>query len=190
MERSETSQSEVIERSVVAVTDLCKKTYCETKELHKLVDNHKLVKEIHLPENTKIYIDLVEMVLFILEMNFFQLEKSDIFAKLRRNPPITSVIFSDIIKKIMNDMDNVVLYKSQIYLWYLSLMAGGRILKKVLPEKYNYLFTFDIKKEDLKSYINQIPEEQHVEFIENVKITYKLIEEHFSFSMEKELNKN
>lgn len=157
--------------------NLCKRTYLETKEFHKEVDEHIIVKQIEKPEYTKCYIDLIINVLFLLEMKMYDIE---IYELIKRHPKVNKVDFTDINKKIMNDFSDEILFKSQIYLWYLSLMAGGRILKKVLPNKYKYLFEFEIGlKDKLKNFINKIPQENHIKFIENVKIMYKLIKKHF-----------
>lgn len=162
--------------------NLCKETYLQTKELHKQVDNHEIVKNINKPEYTKCYIDLIIDVLFLLEMKMphYQNVNNEIYNLIKRNPKVNKLNFNDINKKIMNDFDNDIYFKSQIYLWYLSLMAGGKLLKKLLPNKYKYLFDFEVGlKEKLKNFINEIPKEHHIEFIENVKVTYKLIKKHF-----------
>jgi hypothetical protein len=167
--------------------DLCAKTYKQTKEFHKQVDKHEIVKKIDKAENTKCYIDLIVGVLFLLEMKIKNdPEKCDveIYQLIKRNPNVNKVDFTDINKKIMNDFDNEIHFKSQIYLWYLSLMAGGKLLKKVLPNEYNYLFDFQAGlKEKLKNFINEIPEDKHDEFIENVKVMYKLIKKHFDMNV-------
>jgi hypothetical protein len=162
--------------------DLCKKTYMQTKEFHKQVDEHEIVKKIDKPKYAKCYIDLIVGVLFLLEMKINRDGKKnlDIYNLIKRNPQVNKLDFTDINKKIMNDFDNEILFKSQIYLWYLSLMAGGKLLKKVLPKQYLYLFDFENGlKDKLKDFINQIPEENHEIFIENVKVMYKLIKKHF-----------
>lgn len=158
--------------------DLCKKTYLQTKELHKLVDNHEIVKQIQKPEYTKCYINLIIDVLFLLEMKMDI--NNNLYNLIKRNPKVNKLNFNDINKKIMKDFENEINFKSQIYLWYLSLMAGGKLLKKILPNEYLYLFDFeDGLKQELKNFINEIPKEQHETFIENVKVMYKLIAKHF-----------
>lgn len=158
--------------------DLCKKTYTQTKSLHQIVDSHSIVKNINLDSlESEYYINLIKYVLFLLES---KMENNEFYEGLKRNPKINFVPFNDITKKIMNDYTNPVLFKSQIYLWYLSLMAGGKILKKKLPEESHYLLDFtETQKLELKKIINNIPECNHKLFIDNVKIMYKLIAEYF-----------
>lgn len=157
--------------------DLCKKTYIQTKDLHKIVDSHQLVKGITLDsKESEYYINVIEYVLFLLEYKM----KNNEFNELKRYPKVNFVPFNDITKKITDDSINPVLFKSQIYLWYLSLMAGGKILRKKLHEKYHYLLDFtESQKVELKQIINNIPECNHSEFIDNVAIMYKLIAEYF-----------
>lgn len=158
--------------------NLCAKTYKQTKDFHKEVDNHEIVKQIHKPKYTKAYIDLIVGVLFLLEMKMDP--QNEIYNKIKRKPEINKLDFTDINKKIMNDFDNEIHFKSQIYLWYLSLMAGGKLLKRMLPNQYFYLFDFEeCLKDELKKFINGISEDKHDEFIENVKVMYKLIKKHF-----------
>jgi hypothetical protein len=140
--------------------DLCKKTYIQTKDLHKIVDNHSLVKNINLDsKESEYYINLIKYVLFLLES---KMKSNEFYEGLKRNPKINFVPFNDITKKIMNDYTNPVLFASQIYLWYLSLMAGGKILRKKLPKESHYLLDFtETQKLELK------------------QIMYKLIAEYF-----------
>lgn len=158
--------------------DLCKKTYIETKELHKIVDSHPVVKNINLEsKESKYYINLIKYVLFLLEL---KMEHNPFYKGLKRNPNIHFVPFNDITKKIMNDYTNPILFLSQVYLWYLSLMAGGKILRKKLPKESHYLLDFtEIQKVELKQIINNIPECDHKLFIDNVDIMYKLIAKDF-----------
>lgn len=168
--------------------ELCKRTFLHTKELHRLVDNHIIILQIHEPKYAKCYTDLIEMVLFVLEMKMktsVGLVEDKLYKKLVRRPKIHRVEFNDVIKKLMNDFHSQLLLKSHIYIWYLSLVSGGKILKKILPEEYSYLFDFEENtKEELKEYINQIPIFDYTEFIENVKMIYMLVKQHFDQALE------
>lgn len=168
--------------------ELCKRTFLYTKELHRLVDNHIIIKEIHKEEYAKCYTNLIEMVLFVLEMKMktsVDLITDKLYRKLIRRPQINKVDFNDVIKKLMKDFDNPLLLKSHIYIWYLSLVSGGKILKKILPEEYSYLFDFEENtKEELKEYIDDIALFDYTEFIENVKMIYMLIKQHFDRAIE------
>lgn len=162
--------------------DLCKKTFLQTKDLHKKVDTHIVVKGISLDSKESIfYINTIEYILQLLEAE--EDESTDFFESIKRHPKIDFVPkgTDNLTKKIMEDYDNPILFASQIYLWYLSLMAGGKILRKKLPEKYHYLFDYtESQKNELKQFINSsIPIESHDIFIENVGIMYKLIASHF-----------
>ena len=159
---------------------MCKKTYLQTKDLHKIVDSHPLVKGIAIDsKESEYYINLIKYVLFLLES---KMETNEFYDKLKRKPLIDNneVPYNSVIVKEILYNNSELFFKSQIYLWYLSLMAGGKILKKKLHEKFHYLLDFtESQKIELKQIINNIPECDHKLFIDNVAIMYKLIAEDF-----------
>jgi hypothetical protein len=165
------------------MTNLCDQTYSETRCLHSVVDRHQFVKSIKLNSSeAKHYINTVEFVLLILEKHMDS--ESEIHNRIRRLPPHKACCVPSgvpLFEKIQRDTSDDVLYLSQVYLWYLSLMAGGSILRREYGPEYQYLFSFT--KEDrmfLKSEVNRLSDSQHAKFISNVSHTYKLIAEYFN----------
>lgn len=164
---------------------LCEKVYQETKALHVLVDKHTFFKKLISTQDTTAYISMITQVLSIIEPSLP--EDLDFVKRLTRNVSHKNIKNNKCIlfNKIQEDTasDNKILYLTQIYLWYLSLMAGGKIIKKYTDKEHHYLFDYTQEdKNRLKSYINNsISTKEHCLFIENVAIMYKLIKDYMDF---------
>lgn len=161
---------------------LCEKVYQETKSLHVLVDRHIFFKKLISTHDASAYIDMITHVLTIIEPNLP--EELNFVKRLTKNVSRKNIKNNKYIlfNKIEEDTasENKILYLTQIYLWYLSLMAGGKIIKKYTNKEHHYLFEYTQEdKNRLKSYINNsVSTKDHGFFIENVAIMYKLIKDH------------
>jgi hypothetical protein len=159
--------------------DLAYLSYKNTKSLHDEVDKHRFVKNISLnsPEAHH-YIETVEYVLYILEQAMDR--ENPLYQKLRRFVYKPTPPCHPLFDKIQEDTMDPLLLRSQIYLWYVSLMAGGKLLRRKFDTNQHHLFAFT--KDDkllLKSSLNDIPESDHHKFIRNIAQTYKLIKFYF-----------
>lgn len=162
--------------------NLCEQAYSKTRCLHNVVDRHRFVKAIKLgsPESIH-YIKTIEIILSLLE-KYMDIE-IELHSRIRRIPQDNLIHVPPgipLFEKIQRDTCDDVLYLGQIYLWYLSLMAGGSILRREYGPKYQHLFNFTSDdRMFLKSEVNRLPVSQHEKFISNVSHMYKLIADYF-----------
>lgn len=162
--------------------------YNNTKKSHQLVDQHAFVKEI-LKNNTAFgneYVCMIENILYTLEQHFLTHNMPHFFyTHLKKSPSFTPNTNIDTLLKHIDTQDYI-MYLCQIYMWYLSLLSGGKLLKKHLPESTHYLFDFPPDtKTLLKKFINQeFSQLKNTTFkekvIPNINQTYVHIVQHFN----------
>ncbi len=172
---------------------LCSRTYNLTRDYHKLVDSHLFVKNIEYgSEEAEFYIYMIYKVLIILETKLNSVIPDDLNVSRKeflecykyRDSSHSLSSLDKLLSKISVDTLNRTLYLSEVYLWYLSLMSGGRILKQHFPQ-YSCLFTFFKEtKTQLKKYIDSQNINEQL-FIDNVAIGYSLITSVFDEFYEK-----
>lgn len=159
---------------------LCKKTFFLSKENHRKVDQHPFVKS--LDTTNELYIQLIKQVLCVLQTQKVKLNQWGLgfLCKIQKDIQIPD---AELFVKISQDTKDDLLFKSQIYMWYLSLMAGGKMIKKFTAKEHHYLFDYTAEdKQNLKNFIDtSVNENDHLAFIDNVNMVYLLIEQHFNF---------
>lgn len=155
-------------------------TYKNTKHLHDVVDGHKFVSNIHFgSKEADYYIDTVQKVLSVIESSMFP--ETQLYRNLKRMYCKVPVEDAPLYDKIKQDCEDPVLLKAQVYMWYLSLMAGGRLLRDSYDDTYKHLFEFrPLLRKRLKNFINSsVDEKDYDKFISGVSSTYILIADHF-----------
>lgn len=171
----------------MTIPSITKETFIATKQTHRHVDTHVFVKDILQGNQEYIneYVCMIENILFILEQRFDNYSLPPFFhSHLKKTPPFTpNEKVSRLLQRIIQDTQDRVMYLSQIYMWYLSLLSGGKILKKYMPENKHYLFEYPPEtKQLLKNYLDKelescVPSRKG--FILNVDKMYNSIILHF-----------
>lgn len=141
---------------------LTKETYDTTKKNHRLVDSHPFVKNILTNHRTNkeniVYAEMIENVLYTLQSHFDKFNVPEFFyTHLYKKVPtnISNPLLHDLLQRIHQDTNDRVLFLSQVYMWYLSLMAGGSLLKKHMDDKHLYLFEYSPDTRNLlKNYLD------------------------------------
>lgn len=163
------------------VMSFTEKLYIETKESHKIVDKHpfvslirkdKLAGDIYVNFN-KLCIDAIQQIL--------NLNDKDLQTKLHRDFDLPDVYITPTYYSLLKHCKKYPLESA--YQFYLGLLFGGNMLKKMLPEHNDFL-TYDNSKNlisDFKEYlcgnIVNIEDQQH--FINNVNKSYSIIKDLF-----------
>lgn len=175
------------------VMSLCYETFQATKQTHKLVDHHKFVRSISLPKYKNIYLDMIKCVTTILESQMHLFIPDALSNKLKRNTNFISFnpVLYTLQQRILLDTSDKCMFLCQVYLWYLSLMSGGRILSKkfleVDPNCDVSIFKFqENTKQELKNFIDsQLTKViERKGFIFNCDRMYHIIKETFDQIME------
>jgi len=153
------------------------KLYKETKEMHSVVDRHPFVSL----KNNKLagerYINFNKICIFELQQTL-KLKDVNLQIKLYRDIEQPDIFISDTLCKLLRHCKEFPLESA--YQFYLGLLFGGNILKKMLPDHCEFL-TYNNKSElilELKDYLNKNVYDQE-KFINNVNTAYKLIKELF-----------
>lgn len=156
------------------------KLYLETKESHKAVDKHpfvslirknKLAGEMYINFN-KICIGEIQKVLTLRDQR--------LLLELYRDIDIPDIYITNTLNELLTHCKKYPLESA--YQFYLGLLFGGNMLKKMLPEAYDFL-TYDNSKDlihKFKTYLcNNVSLSEENEFIENVNKAYELIKKLF-----------
>ena len=173
-----------------------------TKENHTKLDTHEFVKGLYKDDNDKNglyylelhYIILKELNKLLSECNYNNMdyfryfEKDYSIFKLSDLGELETV--KRVIKKIREDKNDKVLFMTHIYIWWLGVLYGGQMIKKllkkneVLREYIDVMFNFECSSKDLirelKDNLNElINKEMEEKFINNVNDVYVMIGEIF-----------
>lgn len=151
------------------------KLYKLTKDAHTSVDKHPFVSMIRKNKQAgemyinfnKICIQEIQNVLY-LEKLYRDIE--DIQDTINTTPTL---------QKLLDHCKTYPLESA--YQFYLGLLFGGNMLKRMLPDHSEFL-TYDDPKElikDFKAYLCTVPEIKQDAFIANVNACYVLIKELF-----------
>ena len=152
-----------------------------TKDSHSQVDKHpfvsmirknKLAGEMYINFN-KICINEIQKVLKLKDIN--------LQSNLYREFDVPDVkVPSVILREILIHCKSYPLESA--YQFYLGLLFGGNMLKRMLPEHNDFL-TYENSKDlinNFKTYIcNNVDEIERIKFIENVNLSYILIKNLF-----------
>lgn len=170
-----------------------------TKENHTKLDTHEFVKGLYKVENDKNALYYLELHYIILNELQELIDMSDVecFKYFRKDYSIFKL--SDllnmesvkrVIKKIREDKKDKILFTSHLYIWWLGVLFGGQMIKKLLnkndglKEYINMMFDFECNSRDIirqfKDYINELVDEEcEDKFIDNVNDVYLMIGEVF-----------
>jgi hypothetical protein len=151
-----------------------------TKDSHSHVDKHpfvsmirknKLAGEMYINFN-KVCINEIQKVLKLKDINLQSNLHREVFGKDK----VPSVILQEILIHCKT-------YPLEsAYQFYLGLLFGGNMLKRMLPEHNDFL-TYENSKDlinNFKTYLcNNVDEIERIKFIENVNLSYILIKKLF-----------
>lgn len=156
------------------------KLYIKTKDAHKVVDKHPFVSLIK--ENTvagDMYVNFNKMCIYEIQ-NVLQLNDKILQNNLHRNIDAPNIYVSDTFYQLLQHCKKFPIESS--YQFYLGLLFGGNMLKKMLPEHNDFL-TYKNPTELIKQFkyylCNNISESNQEQFINNVNISYNLIKNLF-----------
>lgn len=154
--------------------------YEETKNLHNVVDRHPFVGLIRKNKMAgEMYINFNKLCINEIQKTIV-LNDDVLYGKLSKDIMMPDVYISNVLSKILEHCKEYPLESG--YQFYLGLLFGGNILKKMLPE-YEEFLTYDNPKElivEFKNYLcNNVNEKDYDRFINNVKKLYILINELF-----------
>ncbi len=155
--------------------------YSDTKDSHKVVDKHPFVSLIR--KNAlagDMYVNFNKICIHEFQ-NVLTLKDKDLLSKLYRHIELPDIYIT---KTLSNLLQHCRKYPVEsAYQFYLGLLFGGNMLKRMMPEHHDFL-TYDNSKEliqEFKEYLNSnvfIQEEQE-KFIKHVNQAYSLIEKLF-----------
>jgi len=162
-----------------------------TKDSHSHVDKHpfvsmirknKLAGEMYINFN-KVCINEIQKVLKLKDIN--------LQSNLHREFKVPCLLSKSSVK-VPDEVPSVILREILIhcktyplesaYQFYLGLLFGGNMLKRMLPEHNDFL-TYENSKDlinNFKTYLcNNVDEIERIKFIENVNLSYILIKKLF-----------
>lgn len=163
--------------------------YLETKESHEQVDKHPFVNLIRKNDlAAKLYINLNKICIYELQ-KYLKLEDSELQNELYRDIDQPEIF-------IYSDLNELLLlckqYPLQLsYQWYLGLLFGGNMLKKMISDPISQEFlTYQNSKKLIINFKNYLDENvtdtiKQKEFINVVNKSYKLIKRCFDKFSEK-----
>lgn len=154
--------------------------YTETKDSHTQVDRHAFVSMIRKNKLAgQIYINFNKICIHEIQ-NVLELKDKQLQHQLYRDIDIPEIYITPVLNELLNHCKKYPLESA--YQFYLGLLFGGNMLKRMLPE-YDDFLTYDNSKElikTFKSYLcNNVPESDQDLFIENVNVSYTIIKKLF-----------
>ena len=170
-----------------------------TKENHTKLDTHEFVKGLYKEYNDKnalYYLELHYIILKELQklINDTESDSIDCFKYFDKDYSIFKLSdlgelgsVKGVINKIREDKNDDVLFMSHLYIWWLGVLFGGQMIKKLLNkneelmEYIDVMFNFECNSRDLirdfKDYLNELISSDECEerFIKNVNEVYLMI---------------
>lgn len=166
-----------------------------TKDSHSHVDKHpfvsmirknKLAGEMYINFN-KVCINEIQKVLKLKDINLqsnlhreFKVPDGKVPDGKVPDGKVPDEVQSVILQEILIHCKTYPLESA--YQFYLGLLFGGNMLKRMLPEHNDFL-TYENSKDlinNFKTYLcNNVEEIERIKFIENVNLSYKLIKKLF-----------
>ena len=182
-------------------TDILKQ---ETKQNHDIVDRHDFVKLLFNKDTKiiKLYIDLHCVIFELLKIKKPKNFPNECYNAFNKEYTYTDIEYICEFNNVYNYVFDIYYITntdsehnlseldllSHYYCWYLGVLYGGQMIKKVIPENFKpqYDLIFNIEHKDryiklIKNYINErIKEkEEQIYFIDNVNKIYKNIKNIF-----------
>jgi len=154
------------------------KLYLETKDSHRVVDKHPFVSLIR---NNKLagemYINFNKICIHEIQ-NVLTLKDEQLYNKLYRDFDVPEIFITQNLSTLLQHCRTYPLESA--YQFYLGLLFGGNMLKRMIPEHTDFL-TYDNNKElsnEFKMYLcNNVTDED--EFIQHVNEAYTIIKSVF-----------
>jgi hypothetical protein len=158
------------------MTSFTDKLYNETKDSHTAVDRHPFVSMIRKNKLAgEMYINFNKICIHELQQ-VLKLKNIELSTKLYRDIELPDIYITNTLSNLLNHCRKYPVESA--YQFYLGLLFGGNMLKRMLPEFHDFL-TYENSKElihDFKTYLcENIDETHHDIFIHNVNESYKLI---------------
>lgn len=155
--------------------------YTETKDSHKIVDKHPFVSLIRKDKYAgDIYVNFNKLCINEIQ-KILDLQDKDLQKKLYRNFTLPDVYITPTYYELLDHCNKYPVESA--YQFYLGLLFGGNMLKKMLPEHNDFL-TYENSKQliaDFKlylcKYISKVEDQE--QFIDNVNKSYDIIKKLF-----------
>lgn len=152
--------------------------YLETKDSHKVVDRHPFVSLIRKNKLAgKMYINFNKICIHEIQ-TVLTLKDENLYNKLYRDFDIPYIFITKNLNSLLKHCRTYPLESA--YQFYLGLLFGGNMLKRMIPEHSGFL-TYENSRElivEFKSYLcNNVKEED--EFIQHVNEAYVIIKSVF-----------
>jgi len=154
------------------------KLYLETKNAHTIVDKHPFVFMIRNNYHAgELYINLNKICIYHIQTTL-KLQNPHLYSNLyRKIERLPEIYITNTLLELIQHCKTFPLESA--YQFYLGLLFGGNMLKKMLPTKHHDFLTYDNPKElisHFKTYLcNHISNTQQETFIQNVNKAYTLI---------------
>lgn len=160
------------------MTHFTDRLYIETKDSHTAVDRHPFVSMIRKDKLAgEMYINFNKICIHELQQ-VLKLKDKNLQNKLNRDIEIPDLFITNTLSTLLQQCRKYPLESA--YQFYLGLLFGGNMLKRMLPEYHEFL-TYNDSKElihEFKTYLCENISEQDI-FINNVNESYKLIKKLF-----------
>lgn len=165
--------------------------YKETKDDHKMVDNHPFTTLIKTNEKAgDLYINFNKVCIHQIQKHII-LKDLILQDQLNINCELPIIFITENLSKLLFRCSRFTV--EHAYMFYLGLYLGGNILKKYISKQHHDFLTFENPKElsnNFKEYLNLNIINQD-EFISQVKESYSLIKLCFDeFNIHCNLTKN
>lgn len=148
--------------------------YIETKDSHTQVDKHPFVSLIRKDKIAgDLYINFNKVCIYELQ-NVLKLNDNDLYKRLYRDIDLPEIYISKTLSDLLSHCKTYPLESA--YQFYLGLLFGGNMLKRMLPEHTSFL-TYENNQEvikEFKNYLNTNVKNEDL-FIQRVNQAYKLI---------------
>lgn len=148
--------------------------YIETKESHTQVDKHPFVSLIRKDKTAgDLYINFNKICINEIQ-NVLKLKDNNLSTQLYRDIDLNEMYISNTLLKLLTHCKTYPLESA--YQFYLGLLFGGNMLKRMLPEHTSFL-TYENNQElikEFKNYLNTNVKDEDL-FIQRVNEAYKLI---------------
>lgn len=150
--------------------------YTETKDSHTQVDRHPFVSMIRTNKLAgEMYVNFNKICIREIQ-TVLQLKDKQLYSKLYKDVGIPEIDTTQTFDDLLNHCRKYSLESA--YQFYLGLLFGGNMLKKMLPEHNDFLTCENSKQLiiDFKTYLcNNVSESDQDIFIYNVNKSYVLI---------------
>lgn len=150
--------------------------YLETKESHRVVDKHPFVSLIRKNKLAgDMYVNFNKICINEFQ-NVLILKDKQLLNKLYRNIDIPDIYITKNLSTLLQHCRKYPLESA--YQFYLGLLFGGNMLKKMLPNHNDFLTYNDSKQliQEFKEYLNSnVTKQEQDIFVNNVNQAYVLI---------------